>query len=152
MNRLNLWRILTRYFAPNHKFLTFLKLCLRCKLSFHDGVNTIVFSNKLYPRWLNISKCCQHVLRNAMVNSKVGIYFYANMLVAMPQMPKRTKLKKLVSLFKVDFLTFRLWNWVFECPFLNKGSIVFPSEYLAASSKMDKSAKENDFKDPFLKV
>ena len=30
--------------------------------------------------------------------------------------------------------------------------MVFPSEYLAASSKMDKSAKENDFKDPFLKV
>ena len=39
-------------------------------------------------------------------------------------------------------LTFRWWNWVFSCPFWNKGSILLPSVYLAASSKMDKSEKK----------
>ena len=49
-------------------------------------------------------------------------------------------------------LTFRWWKWVFSCPFWNKGSILLPSVYLAASSKMDKSEKRAIFKNENFEV
>ena len=101
-----------------------LRTCLRYKLSFRDGVSTIGFSNTQYPLWFHISKCCQHVSKNAMANSKVDIYFYANMLAAMPQMPKNkyllygsstsfgNKILKICQIERSSLLIY-LWNVIF---------------------------------------